>query len=423
MTSSSTQTSFALILLAWSSSVFADDIRYEYSGHTKLRATVQKYADNSIFNDLAGGSSVDGVGSFRLNFKASTGGWSFDTAYQFIVLHGDRVEYSRNLPALGGIFNNRLPNDDRRLFDLTDTIYDSGKTAVVQRLDRLWLGYSGEKTVVRFGRQALTWGNGLFYAPMDLVNPFDPAAIDTEYKTGDDMLYMQYLRSSGDDVQGAAVFRRDLVSGDVESSQGTVAIKYHGFAGETEYDLLVATSYDDPVAGVGGVRGVGGAIIGADLVITDTGDDLITQVVANVSYSWIWGGRNVGGALEYYFNGFGQHDGQYDPLSLAANPDLLVRLARGELFAMGRHYLAGSLMIEVSPLWTVTPTLLANVGDPSGLLQLITQYSLGDNMTLLGSINVPLGDDGTEFGGIETGLPDRYLSTDAGIFAQFAYYF
>jgi hypothetical protein len=44
-------------------------------------------------------------------------------------------------------------------------------------------------------------------------------------------------------------------------------------------------------------------------------------------------------------------------------------------------------------------------------------------MTLLGSINVSLGDDGTEFGGIETGLPDRYLSTDAGIFAQFAFYF
>jgi hypothetical protein len=423
MTSSRTQTSLALVFLALSSAVFADEVRYEYGGHTKLRATGQSYAGNSIYNDLVGGSSVDIAGNLRLNFKARIGGWSFDTAYQFIALHGDSVEYSRDLPTPGGIFNDRLPNDDRRLFDLTDTIYDNGKNAVVQRLDRLWLGYSGEKTVIRFGRQALTWGNGLFYAPMDLVNPFDPAAIDTEYKTGDDMLYMQYLRGSGDDVQGAAVFRRDLVSGDVDSSKGTVAFKYHGFAGETEYDLLVATSYDDLVAGIGGARGIGGAIFGADFVVTDTDDDLIMQVVANVSYSWIWGERNVSGTLEYYFNGFGQHDGQYDPLSLVGNPDLLVRLSRGELFALGRNYLAGSLMIEVSPLWTVTPTLLANVSDPSGLLQLITQYSLGDNVTLLGSINFPLGDDGTEFGGIETGLPDRYLSTDAGIFAQIAYYF
>ena len=29
--------------------------------------------------------------------------------------------------------------------------------------------------MVRVGRQALSWGNGLSYAPMDLVNPFDPA--------------------------------------------------------------------------------------------------------------------------------------------------------------------------------------------------------------------------------------------------------
>ena len=36
-------------------------------------------------------------------------------------------------------------------------------------------------------------------APMDLMNPFDPATIDTEYKAGDDMLYFQYLQDGGND--------------------------------------------------------------------------------------------------------------------------------------------------------------------------------------------------------------------------------
>ena len=62
---------------------------------------------------------------------------------------------------------------------------------------------------MKFGRQAITWGNGLFYAPMDLVNPFDPATIDTEYKAGDDMLYLQYLQDNGNDLQAAVVVRRD----------------------------------------------------------------------------------------------------------------------------------------------------------------------------------------------------------------------
>lgn len=404
------------------SAALADDVSYEYGGHTKLRVVGQTFPDNSILHDLAGANAADIQSNVRLNFKARSGRWTFDTAYQFIALYGDSIEYSRDLPT-GGVFFDRLPNDDRRLFDLTNTIYDEGKTAVLHRLDRLWLGYTSEKSVLRFGRQALSWGNGLFYSPMDLVNPFDPAAIDTEFKTGDDMLYAQYLRDSGEDVQGAAVFRRDLLSGEVDSDKSTLAVKYHGFAGEAEYDVLVATSYDDTVVGFGGVRSIGGAVLQGDLVITDTAADTYVQLVTNLSYSWMWGDKNVSGVIEYYFNGFGQHDGQYDPLSLAQNPDLLKRLSRGELFALGRNYLAGSVTIELSPLWTITPTMLTNIDDISSLFQLITQYSLGDNMVLLGSLNIPLGADGTEFGGIETGVPDLYLSTDAGVFAQFAFYF
>ena len=80
-------------------------------------------------------------------------------------------------------------------------------------------------------------------------------------------------------------------------------------------------------------------------------------------------------------------------------------------------------MIEMTPLWGLTPTVLMNASDPSGLVQLVTQYGLSDNMTLLGSVNIPLGDNGSEFGGIASGLPGRYLSTDAGVFAQLAWYF
>jgi hypothetical protein len=98
-------------------------------------------------------------------------------------------------------------------------------------------------------------------------------------------------------------------------------------------------------------------------------------------------------------------------------------VTRGELFSIGRHYLAGSVMIEVTPLWMLTPTVLANLSDPSGLFQLVTNYSLSDNMTVLASINVPMGPKGSEFGGIDAGQPDRYLSGGAGVFAQIAWYF
>ena len=411
-----------LIFLALAlESAFSQEFRHEFGGHAKIRFLGQAYPDDSLFRDLAGASSEDLEADLRLDFSANRGAWSFDAAYQLFTLYGDSIKYTRDLTT--SLLVERLPGDDRRLFDLTDVIHDEGRTAVVHRLDRLRLGYTSEKTVLRMGRQALSWGNGLFYSPMDLVNPFDPAAIDTEFKSGDDMLYVQYLRDNGDDLQAAVVLGRNPVSRGVDSDQATTAFKYHGFAGESEYDVLIAESHGDTTLGVGGIRSLGGAVVRGDIVVTDTRIDTHLQLVANLSYSWVWAGKNISGAVEYYYNGFGQQDQQYDVANLAGNPDLVNRLARAELFALGRHYVAGSITIEMSPLFVLSPTVLANTGDPSALLQFVTQYSLSDNMTFLGSVNIPLGSDGSEFGGIGSDTPGRYLSTSATLFAQFAWYF
>ncbi|MGB5624881.1 MAG: hypothetical protein WBM61_04050 [Woeseiaceae bacterium] len=423
MTSSKMRRSFFIVFVFLSITVLADESNTEFGGHTKFALTSQSYPDQSLFRDLVGANTLDVSGDLRLNLKADANRWSFDGAYQLLVLNGDSVELGRSVPGGADIFFPGLPDDDRRLLNLTDVIRDDGETVLLHRIDRLTLGYTSEKAVIRLGRQALSWGNGLFYAPMDLVNPFDPAAVDTEYKSGDDMLYVQYLQESGDDIQGAYVARREPVSGDVESDQSTAALKYHGFIEDFEYDLLLAQHYGDTVVGLGAGKSVGGAVWHGDIVVTRTDDDTCIQLVTNLTYSWNGFDRNMSGAIEYFYNGFGQRAGEYDPVSLGNNPDLIDRVTRGELFSIGRHYLAGSVMIEMTPLWGLTPTVLANVSDPSGLFQLVTNYSLSDDMTLLASINVPLGPKGSEFGGIESGQPNRYLSGGAGLFAQIAWYF
>lgn len=411
----------ALILLSVAAA--AEVSKLDIGGHTKFNLTAQSYPDDSLLRDLIGSNSLDVQGDLRLNLNWRKSRWMFDAAYQLIALHDDSLRLAGNqtLGAFGLLGG--LPNDDRRLFDLTTVIDDSSQNALLHRLDRLWVGYANDKFVVRFGRQALSWGNGLFYAPMDLVNPFDPATIDTEYKAGDDMLYVQYLRDNGDDVQGAVVLRRDPSTGDVESDQATTALKYHGFADKYEYDVLVAESYDDTVVGLGVGRGIGGAHWSADLVVTDSRTDTYFQFVSNLSYSWTLADRNMSGLLEYHFNGFGQRADRYAPANLASNPDLVSRLLRGQSFTLGRHYIAATVTIEMTPLWNVSPVLLANLSDPSALVQLTSSYSLSDNMTLLGNINIPIGGNGSEFGGIDSGIPNRYLSTDTSLFAQFAWYF
>ncbi|MEE4175199.1 MAG: hypothetical protein V2I57_13185 [Xanthomonadales bacterium] len=404
--------------------LFDDDgaTRAEVGGHVKGRVLAAGFPRDSLFRELVGSTAFDVEGDLRLNLELGRGGWALHADYQLFGARGDQVELRQALPG-EGLFFPRVADDDRRLMDLTHTLYEDDRNLWLHRLDRLWLGYTGARTVVRIGRQSLSWGNGLFYAPMDLVNPFDPATIDTEYKFGDDMLYTQYLLRSGADLQGAAVVRRNPMTGEVESAQATTALKFHGFAGEWEFDLLLAEHYDDLVAGVGGVRALGGALWRGDLVVSDTASGTYVQVVTNLSHSWVWGDRNVTGAVEYFYNEFGFRDGPYDAQRLASNPELLRRLARGDLYTLGRSALGGNLLVEVTPLWTVSPTVLVNLGDGSALFQLITRVSLADEAVLLGSLNLPLGRRGTEYGGIETPVEDRTLSTDYGIFLQLARYF
>ena len=398
------------------------DIAWSFGGHAKYQFNYTGYPHNSVFHDVLGNSSLDQNLNLRLKFSAVGERWDFKTDYQFIGLYADTLELSRGFPA-AGIPLKRVISDDRRWWNLTHRIKDEGKQVAVQRLDRLSIGFTGESTVWRFGRQAISWGNGMLFTPMDIFNPFDPAAIDKEYKPGDDMLYGQYLFNSGNDLQAVAVVRRNPRSGNVESEHSSLAFKYHGFIGMNEYDLLLSEHYGDPLAGLGGIINIGGAVWRGDLTWTDSGQGGSISLATSISWSWVWGGKNVSGLLEYYYNGFGQGNGNYSAGDLAGNPQLIKRIVRGDLFTLGRNYLASSVTIEISPRLILIPNVFVNLDDPSALLQLVGRYDWKQNLQVLAAINFPLGPDGSEYGGIPAPLMDKYLATDAGVFAQLAWYF
>ena len=225
-----------------------------------------------------------------------------------------------------------------------------------------------------------------------------------------------------DDLQAVWVVRRDS-NGDVSSTVDSIAAKYHGFVENNEYDLLLAQHYDDNIYGVGGIINIGGAVWRGDITLTDTKTDNVFSLVTSLSYSWVSWGHNVSGIAEYFYNGFGQANGNYDPAALASNPDLVERFVRGELFTPGRHYIAVSAMIEMTPLWLLTPNVFLNASDGSLLAQLVTTYDLKQDWQLLAALSLPAGASGTEYGGIDSDIAGKQLSTELNVFAQLAWYF
>ena len=409
-----------LLNCALISSATADDDWFK-GGHAKYRFLLNTFPDDSLLLDYVESPMIDHNGDLRLKFDWRKDRASLVADYQLIAQYGDSFTLANNLPG-SVIITDPVPSDDRRLFDLTRVISDGNNSAISHRLDRLYAEYAGSKAVTRFGRQAISWGNGLVYTPMDFINPFDPSAIDKEYKTGDDMLYGQYLQHSGDDVQAVWVFRRDL-NGDVTNDVDTIAAKYHGFAGSREYDLLLAQHYEDNIFGIGALTDIGGAIWRGDITLTDTKTDNVTSLVTSLSYSWIGWDHNFSGVLEYFYNGFGQANGDYSPAAFANNPDLVARIIRGELFTLGRHYVVASAMIEMTPLWMLTPNVFINASDGSFLAQLVSNYDLIQDWQLLVAISVPVGATGTEYGGIDSAVAGKQLSTEFNLFAQLAWYF
>ncbi len=406
-----------LLTLAASNPAPAFDLR----GHAKLQASATNLPDDSLLQDFSNDPMRDEAIDLRFNLTDRSDDWSWHADYQLSLIRGDRVEL-RQSASLPGFTTNAAPDDERRVFDLSHRASDDRDRIVAHRLDRLYLGHTSTKTVVNIGRQVVSWGNGLVYNPMDFFNPFDPAAIDTEYKTGDDMLYAQYLLDSGDDLQAVWVGRRDA-DDEISPEVSSLAFKYHRFSNRGEFDLLVAEHYDAGIAALGGAADFAEAVWRGDLMLTDDGGERFASAVLNWSYSWIAWQKNLSATLEYFHNGFGIDDGDYGPRALTANPELAQRLSRGEVFTLAQNYIAATATLEMAPLWLLTATIFQNLDDDSLLLQVFSRHDLQQDLQLLVALNLPHGSDGSEFGGVDSGLDDRPLAIGASLSAQLAWYF
>lgn len=400
----------------------------EFDGNLKYQLVNTAYPAGSLIRDLTDKNVTDHAATARLNLSFKSREWSASASYQAAVLAGDTLGINSGSAIPGAaLVRSPVPNDDTQFLDLTHVIDSGDEHAVVHRLDRLTLGYQGAKNVIRLGRQAVSWGNGLIYTPMDFFNPFDPTTIDTEYKPGADMLYAQHLFDNGNDLQWVSVIRR-AASGSTSASVNSHAIKYHGFLGSSEYDLLLAEHFDDTIVAVGGSTSIGGSVVRGDWVVTDTESETFHSLVANISYSWIWQGKNLTGSLEYFHNDFGVQTDALTLAELATTPTLQNRLNRGELFTLGRDYLAGSATIELGPLWHLTPNVFLNLTDGSAFTQLISQHNLQENLQFVGALSLPVGPRGTEFGGLPVGGSnqaglDRFTNSSWSLYGQLAWYF
>lgn len=403
----------------------------EWGGHIKARGNISFVSRESLFRDVETGTYYDGSVEGRLKNRLSwRNQWYFETHYEIIASGGDTERRKSTLPLLAAVLPSAgQVNDSRRLLHLTRTIDQGNSYTVYHRLDRLSLTLQREGGIIRIGRQAVTWGNGMVFNPMDLFNPFTPTDIEREYKIGDDMAFAQVPLKGGGDLQVLCVPRRDPVSGRVEEDQTSVAGRFHFAFGTTEFDLMAAKHYGDGDAGFGLTGYLGEAAWRTDLVLTipeERSDrNPYLSCVANIDYSWVWLEKNFYGFIELYYSGLGRRDYK----EALGDPYVAERLSRGDLFTLGRSYAAAHTRIELHPLVNLFFTAIVNAGDLSGIVQPRLAWDMTRNTSLICGGNIYFGAPGTEYGGFVVPgtalIPGKGLSNEPpnNFFLWIAYYF
>ncbi len=130
--------------------VLASDTEIDIGGRVSPQVAVATYPDHSLFSDVFGSSSIYSAIDARVIFGLKHKKFSFAADYQLIGIYADQLELTRELPPELQVLFRHLPTDRTRLFDLTHVFTDSGKTAALQRLDRLSVGFATDHVVMRF---------------------------------------------------------------------------------------------------------------------------------------------------------------------------------------------------------------------------------------------------------------------------------
>jgi hypothetical protein len=234
-----------------------------------------------------------------------------------------------------------------------------------------------------------------------------------------------YLRS-GDwlsDLQVVYVPRRELDTGDISASASALGAKARFNRWNTDWDLMAVQNYDDTILGLGASGYLGDAVWRSDVTYTFLDDPTdpngFVAAVANLDYSWVWGGQNWYGFLEFYYNGLGDND----PREALRDRALLERLLRGEIFVTGRWYFDGMLQFEAHPLVNIYTSLILNLGDGSFILQPRLTWDTAESLQVLTGINWPVGRTGTEFGEIIDSGTGLAIGPPTSIYVVLTYYF
>lgn len=329
----------------------------EIGGHVKaFFVGVAPYDHLLMPDDPTGSAALDS----RLRFE-------FGTDWLDVQIH---PTLTVNLGTGGFGLSTGVGRSAPEAVPLSGYLVETEAFSVFARLDRLSLKATAGPVDVTLGRQAITFGQGLLFTPMDLVAPFTPTTVDTSYKPGVDALRIDIYAGMSGQITPFLAYLGDW---DLDGlgfgiwGQGTiVTVDLAGFAAAMYGDVVLGASVYAPVGPIG---------IYGDAVVTIEGED-------DAEFRGMLGVQTRPGPtttlnVELYGQTFGTTE-RSKFLAVGTGD----RWQRGELWLNGHFYVGAMLGQEITPLINLGVGLIGNLLDPSFLLTPSLSFSLAENADL-----------------------------------------
>ncbi len=266
--------------------------------------------------------------------------------------------------------------------DLDWTVASTQDSRLRQSMFRAFATFYLNETEITAGRQRIAWGTGFAWNPTDLLNPFNPAAIELGEKSGVDAVHVSQPLGSLSKIEAAFAPGR----GDLKSS---LALRFGTNVGEYDLSMMVGDFQNSKVVGGDFAGYLGDAGLRGEWAYTwPDGAGSYLRAVLNADYNLP---GDIYTFIEFYFNGQGTSDKKEYPNRLA---DLL----SGQVFNLARHYLAASANKSLSPLLVASVYSLINLDDGSSLIGPTLSYSLLTNLEITASAYLTRGARDTEYG-------------------------
>lgn len=319
---------------------------------------------------------------------APTGQGVFDARLKLELRHGDRFRATfhqtataltgaRTPLAAGPSTGVGLKADE--LVPLSWTAFDEDLT-IQGRVDRAVIAWTPDGFALTVGRQPISFGNGAFFTPLDLVNPFTPAVIDTEYKPGVDAVRLDLYRGTATSLTLATAWAGGW------NARGLIVAAYgRTNVGVTDLGLFLGGVRGDLVAGTSLATGIGAVGLSGDLAVTLPADDRDPFVRATVGSLFRPTSKTTVMA-ELYVQTLGSTRPETH-LRTTVDP----RFQRSEIWLMGVGYAALSVAQELRPTLTGAVAVIGNVLDPSAFLAPSLTWSAADDVSFAAGGFVGLG--------------------------------